>query len=181
MKIVFLDIDGTLNNIETEERVPNTAYTGISNSKVKLLKKIVEATDAQIVLSSTWRLQRTRWGGEIPKEHKEYLKKKLAKQGLRYISSTPDIHPSRRGEEIYKWLEDNNDITIDGWVVLDDERWADFSEYDILPHFILTKGYNYNDGGLSEEDVKHAIRILNGGLNDESEIQEIIDNSWYPL
>lgn len=181
MKIVFLDIDGTLNNIGTEERIPDTSYTGISNSKVKLLKRIVESTDAQIVLTSTWRLKKTRWGEEIPEGHRNYLKKKLSKYGLRYISSTPDIDLMCRGKEINQWIEDNNDISIDGWVVLDDERWADFSEYDILPHFILTKGYDYDDGGLSEENVEHAIRILNGRLNDESEIQKIINNSWCPF
>lgn len=181
MKIIFLDVDGVLNNKDTKERIPDTSYTGINNSKVKLLKQIVEATDAQIVLSSTWRLKKTRWGEEIPEEHRNYLKKKLSKYGLRYISSTPDIDPIRRGKEIDQWIKNNNDITIDGWVVLDDEIWKDFKNYNILPHLVLTKDYIYKDGGLSEEDVKHAIRILNGGLNDESEIQEIIDNSWYPL
>ena len=57
MKIIFLDIDGVLNSIGWVERTKGTAYEDkeIDPSKVRLLKQIIDKTDAKIVLSSTWR------------------------------------------------------------------------------------------------------------------------------
>ena len=57
MKIIFLDIDGVLNSEMYEwSRGEDRADNRIDLSRVRLLKDIVSATDAKIVLSSTWRL-----------------------------------------------------------------------------------------------------------------------------
>ncbi len=62
MKIIFLDVDGVLNCHNTfKKQHEKYIKTGIWEieielSKVKLLKQIVDNTNAKIVLSSTWRL-----------------------------------------------------------------------------------------------------------------------------
>jgi predicted mannosyl-3-phosphoglycerate phosphatase (HAD superfamily) len=50
MKIIFLDIDGVLNNY-------NTLGEGLNweSNAVKILKRIIKETGAKVVLSSTWR------------------------------------------------------------------------------------------------------------------------------
>lgn len=61
MKIIFLDIDGVLNTIETFiNRKKEYKETGILNVeidefRVQYLKQIIKETDAKIVLSSSWR------------------------------------------------------------------------------------------------------------------------------
>ena len=54
MKIIFLDIDGVLNYRGCKSKSPSGCY-GIEQDKVKLLKNIVEQTNAKLVLTSTWK------------------------------------------------------------------------------------------------------------------------------
>ena len=51
MKIIFLDIDGVL----THTDYLNWQTRHIDPERVRFLAKIVELTDAQIVLTSTWK------------------------------------------------------------------------------------------------------------------------------
>lgn len=168
MKILFLGVDGVLNSNETKELIPDTNFTGIDNKYVKRLKKIVDATDAQIVLCSTWRLEKSHgWDHDLTGSRK-YLQKKLDKCGLRYVSQTPDLSKNgiMRGHEIQKWLDNNNDITIDSWIVLDDECFSDYEECKIMEHLIRTvqkDTFGKYINGLSEENVEEAIKLLNGG------------------
>ena len=95
----------------------------------------------------------------------EYLTKKLAKQGLEIYSVTPDWSRggrSLRGREIRTWLDENPDLPIDGWVVLDDEYFYDFNSYNITPHWVQTSYYS-EDGGLTDDKVEEAIQVLNEG------------------
>lgn len=61
MKIIFLDIDGTVNNITTfKKRYYKWKKTGIWDSMLddtmlKRLKEIVDETGAKIILTSVWR------------------------------------------------------------------------------------------------------------------------------
>jgi len=53
MKVIFLDIDGVLNVIPQG----HDKYGGIFHPEfVENLRTIIEATDAKIVISSTWRM-----------------------------------------------------------------------------------------------------------------------------
>lgn len=51
MKLIFLDIDGVLNNCETAARAPS-GNTGIEDKLVQRLAHIVGETDAKIILNS---------------------------------------------------------------------------------------------------------------------------------
>ena len=53
-KVLFLDVDGILNSEETFKRKPDDVI-GLDVFMCFLLVKILEATGARVVLSSSWR------------------------------------------------------------------------------------------------------------------------------
>ena len=55
MKILFLDIDGVLNSRAYDCRRNWNDKTNIDETRLPLVKEIVEKTGAEIVLTSTWR------------------------------------------------------------------------------------------------------------------------------
>jgi hypothetical protein len=128
MKVIFLDIDGVLNVYPQGY----DEYGAIWHDHfIANLKRIIDATDAKIVISSTWRMS----GLSIMKEM-------WAKRGLpgEVIDITPN-HMTRtgstlqRGKEIDEWLSFHPDVTH--YVILDDDE-------DMEPHqmdnFVKTSG-----------------------------------------
>lgn len=167
MKVIFLDIDGVMNTDFSESYVKadnGWTYIGIDNSKVKELKRIVDTTGAEIVLSSDWR-----YAFEVGAYKQEvhtckYLNNKLRKQGLKIYDKTPDIAKFERGLEISTWLDKHPEVT--DYVILDDHSFAITGKYyevdeKLRSHFILTTG-KVADGGLTPEVADIAIEILNG-------------------
>ena len=159
MKVIFLDIDGVVNSMYSRSRCQG--YTGIDDDKVILLKQIVDATEANIVLSSTWRLGYNKAGHHLEKMG-DYLKKKLAKHQLEVYDVTPDFGKRGwlRGEEILDWLVKHPDV--DRYLILDDEEY-DFYKigHEITDYWIQTEYYS-DFGGLQDEHVRKAIEMLNG-------------------
>ncbi len=156
MKIIFLDIDGVLNSRAYDRRRDLNSQTNIDESRLLLLKEIVDITDAKIVLSSTWRQHWDRNPDECDGDGR-YINKTFAKYGLHIYDKTPDlgIHALRR-DEIIKWIDAVGE-NIESFVVIDDYRygWGELSE-----HFVKT---DPNFGlGLEIEQTQKAILILNG-------------------
>jgi hypothetical protein len=160
MKVVFLDIDGVLNVIPQG----HDAFGGIFHSDfVDNLKRIIDETDAKIVISSSWR--------------HSGLQKMLDMWEFRnlpgeVIGVTPDLYrfldfegerTMVRGDEIQAVLNIHPEITH--YVILDDDT-------DMLKHqlgnFVQTSNnINHPDCidigyGLTKECTNRAIRILNG-------------------
>ena len=160
MKLIFLDIDGVLNDIDSKSRCG--IFKGIDDDKVQRLKQIVDATDARIVLTSTWK---THWdkNKDLIEDMGNYLNRKFKKQGLRVIDKTTDdgIH---RGAGIINYIN-NFHTEVESWIVIDDEYFCDYKELDIISHMIKTvffDCYNTNgSGGLQDLHVKLAIELLN--------------------
>lgn len=154
MKVIFLDVDGVLNYRGCKARCKG--FLGVEPEKVVLLKQIVDATDAKIVLSSTWRLG-------YNKDQKGYhgfrrhLEKRLNEYGLSVYDVTEDISAYKRGAEIRLWLAQHGK-EVKRWVVLDDEYFGDFTEHKIKSHLVQTDMYA---DGLTERHVRKAIGILN--------------------
>ncbi len=157
MNVIFLDIDGVLNTNWSISRCGY--YLGIDTARIKLLKQIVEATDAKIVLSSDWRYEFEVGAYKQKTHHCKYLSNKLRKQGLTIYDKTENFGHLFRGKEIHDYLIEHPEIT--GYVVLDD-RVFDFEDYpDVFNHFIKT--FNWREwGGLYDELVPIAIDIING-------------------
>ncbi len=155
MKVIFLDIDGVLN--EEKSRSRRCGYKGIDDKKVENLAKIVEETNAKIVLISTWKDD---WR-KTYKAHQgmmaNYLDRKLKKQGLVILDKTKSIDINgfhfSRGEGILQYLADNK---VEKYVILDDYQF-DYDSCGLSDYYIKTDAYN---GGLTEELAVKAIKLL---------------------
>lgn len=153
MKVIFLDVDGVLNCRNTRDMC--MGFVGIEDRLVKKLQKIVNATNAKIVLVSTWRYYWEQSNKEGQDEMGTYLDKKLSKQGLYILDKTDPHCLFARGRGIHEWL---NGKYVDGFVILDDEA-HDYKEVKLEGHWVQT--FDVVDGGITDEDVEKAIKILN--------------------
>lgn len=125
----------------------------IDPARMLLLRRIVEATGAKLVLSTSWR---THWekNAETGDETGRQINQIFEEYQLEVYDKTPQLG-ARREEEIRRWLE--LAAEVENFVVLDDMfLCADF----LKNHFVRTS--NFRDG-LDEEDAQKAIAILNGG------------------
>ena len=162
MKIIFLDIDGVLNCHHTKEYI--AGYVFVSDDKIQLLKKIIDKTGAQVVLSSTWR-----WGW-ILKEHNlncsneeiwlfESLLEKLSEYNIELLDYTREL--GNRSDEISNWLNNHAEERVESYVILDDVS-DELSDH--MDNLVETDP----EYGLTDVDAKEAIRILNGGKTYEN-------------
>lgn len=164
MNIVFLDIDGVLNSMPYFESIKDKrdrTHNEIDESKLPLLKRIVEENNAHIVLSSTWR--------DLDHEEEtycyamwQYLINSLAKYDMKIMSKTPLI-AQKRPLEIKTWLDNRVDKEDIKWISLDDDcSEEDYEEYGIGGHLVHTKFFTYdiNDGGLQEKHVALARQLF---------------------
>lgn len=169
-KVIFLDVDGVLNS-------SRTLYEDISleDDLISNLKELVDKTGAKIILSSSWRLSTEAIATLMDKLDKfglaisgmtcdgvdlDWLEKYEFDTTKKYLDTKFDYDENKqikithdRGAEIFKWLHDHDDCA---YVILDDEI------EDIKPYFnelvIVKTSYKT---GLTKEDVKKAIQILN--------------------
>lgn len=117
--VIFLDVDGVLNNCATKDRIPDCGLIGLDEDKLQIFKNLVRRLDAYIVLSSTWRLHPKcenylwkRLGAEI--EERVVGKTKHG----RYDSLTGLYQSASRGEEIQDYLDSHPEIQR--FIILDD-------------------------------------------------------------
>ena len=153
MKIIFLDVDGVLNYIGCKSHA--YGYYFVEDDKIKLLKEIIDRTEAQIVLSSSWRVERfDKYKFIKPYKYKLYHKlvKKLNEYGLTILSHTPVLH-EWRGKEIDQWLKNWDGEVIENFVILDDR-------YDMDPYMDKLVQTSLSVG-LTREAVEQAVKILN--------------------
>lgn len=155
MKVIFLDIDGVLNYKNFKKVV--CGFIFVDDEKVKLLKKIIDRTEAKIVLSSSWRMDRFYESKrEKPRDYNLYqrLVKKLKEYDLTIYSHTPILTGGYRGKEICQWIQDWQGELIESFVILDDDN--DMKPY--MDRLIQTSW----ETGLTQENVERAVEMLNG-------------------
>lgn len=117
---------------------------------VARVRKIVDATGALIVLSSTWRDE---WNVEDESHNGSdfnELRAKFREFGMDFYDRTGAWQMRGRGWEILEWLERHK--SVESFVILDD--WNDMGP--VRDHLILTNP----SLGLTEEQVQEAIEIL---------------------
>lgn len=142
LRVIFLDIDGVLN----AEGSPG----GLQSDKVMRLKRIIEETGAEIVLSSTWRT-------EPDLVHR--VEVMLDKIGGRLLDQTPVIgdhcFATARGQEIKAWLDDPDKPLPETFVILDDDP-----DMSLLGgHLVLTETHE----GLTDAQAEEVIRRFSTG------------------
>lgn len=165
-KLIFLDIDGVLNSLEFMYG-PNSSWTSdkttqIDPNGVELLNQLIDATQAEVVLSSTWRIL-----------HYDILKTILNDMGCKanIIDKTPTTHYKakkfrhcQRGCQIQEWLDNHKDIFDiekgDKFIILDDGN--DMGH--LTNHLVLT----FLSVGLTKKNVEDSIERLN--KNNDGEI-----------
>lgn len=163
MRVIFLDVDGVLNTAQTKERIPGLPYIGISPDRVKILKVLVEQSslidETVIVLSSSWRAGRDRFGNLI-QGHYSYLQECLAEEGLSIFDETPFLDDGKnRGQEIREWLRSRKDLGITGIVVLDDEHGQEFKVTKVSRFWVQTSFWGSN-GGLKPAHVRESLKKM---------------------
>jgi len=144
-RIIFLDVDGVLNNgswaMEMYDKGIRTYRDDILyEPALERLKRIVDATDAQIVVSSSWR--------QIPTAYK-HLQEWLEMYGMKVADITPYVGGCR-GDDITAWFNRNPGEW--SYVILDDEDDMDGH----MDHLVQTDF----DVGLIDEDCERAISLL---------------------
>lgn len=154
-RIIFLDFDGVLNTeyyqglLQFQGKQWQDQHGAFFDPRaVQQLKRVIDATGADIVVESSWK----------------YLGLE-AMQELWRVRNLPgkviDITPSltdnaSKGEEIAAWLSEH--ATPDTrYVIIDDEYVALDAQ---IPFFIWTNPYE----GLTEEQANRAISILHRWL-----------------
>lgn len=156
MKILFLDIDGVLNSREYDRRRNWNEQTDIDETRLPLVKEIIDKTGAKIVLISTWR---NHWDRDesLCDEDGMYINRLFSKYGLAIYDKTQDLGLlSKRKDEVKTWLAEHKS-DIESFVILDDYRFG----WDDLSDFYIHTNPNYGLG-LEDEHVEKAITLLNG-------------------
>lgn len=128
-----------------EKNIDIFHYDILDDEAIDLLKTIVESTNSEIVLSSSWR-----WY----KESREKIREQLQKHNLKFIDITPTRTDKtlKREEEIQNWLESHPEVV--NYVILDDEK---ISCESMKKHHVRTTFSR----GLTIESAQTAIEILN--------------------
>ena len=136
MKVIFLDIDGVLNCKRTQN-ARGLPYI-VDDKLLKRLFTLLERTDAQVVLSSTWRYDPA--GLFSAKRY-----------GIPFLDVIPDMPGKPRRTEITSWIDANGEV--ERFAVIDDED----DELDDLPLF-QTSCWT----GLTDDIVRGTADYLNG-------------------
>lgn len=149
VKLIFLDFDGVLNTPRTWGKFyVDDGSEAVDVERVALVNKIVAATGAKVVISSTWRKSKS-----IPE-----LDALLKKRGATFdVYGITPIHRSlaRRGE-IMRYVHSltREGIQVKQLVVIDDDPDASLEG-------MLVQTNLDGDEGLTEKLADEAIAILN--------------------
>ena len=154
-KIIFLDFDGVLNTeyyqglLQFQGKQWQDQYGAFFDPRaVRQLKRVIDTTDADIVVESSWKY--------LGLEAMQELWRVRNLPG-RVIDITPSLTDNAsKGEEIAAWLSEYA-MPDTRYVIIDDEYVVLDSQ---IPYFILTNPYE----GLTEEHADRAISILHRWL-----------------
>lgn len=161
IKIIFLDIDGVLNhelfykaNRHVTEDVPYPA-SNIDPVSIKKLNRLIRRTGAKIVITSTWRLGRTIMELQDILESRGFEGEIIDKTD----SLDFKINWTCRGNEIFKWILDNerivgNRFDYNNYLILDDDTDMLFQQ---TKNFIPINSFY----GITNEVINKGIEVLN--------------------
>lgn len=123
MKVIFLDVDGVLNS--EKDLLSTDGDSEIFDRPLELLKRLVDSTKANIIISSSWRIGCAKSGKKSYYEEELFkiLEKRLSDYQMKIFDITPVINKPniKRGDEIREWLR-NTKYRIESFVILDDEN-----------------------------------------------------------
>jgi hypothetical protein len=163
----MLDIDGVLNSRDWvnrrqlkdyEEYASQEAWdahSGMDLDAVARLNTIVEQTDCEIVISSTWRMLYP--GKGSVKSEFAHVARMLVMRGFKYpekiTGATPELRNLPRGDEIQAWLDANLDNSPFSLCILDDD--SDMAH--LIEHLVCT----FDTQGLQDKHITEVKEMLN--------------------
>jgi len=179
MKVIFLDIDGVLNTWSFIAKLPSSAsyQDAIDREAVSRLNRLVEATGAKVVISSSWRRIHTPADMQKLLDHQGFRGEVIDRTGTFWeppdghfgkgpnwppvlthenygfprILGMSDYNYPERAFEVQAWLLDTS-ADIEGFVILDDIK-----EWEWLNGHLVNTDPRV---GLTDKDVDKAIEIL---------------------
>ena len=150
-KIIFLDFDGVMDTSFmkislTKERPALSDEYGLlfDEECVESLKKIIDATNADIVVTSSGKLDMN-----LEKLQEMWKRRKLPGN---VIDVTPNLIGSR-SEEISAWLEVHSGNNI-RYIIIDDMS-ADFFDFPVSEHLINVNPYVGLDSLSADVVIKY--------------------------
>ena len=154
MKIIFLDFDGVMDtayydHMLSKQGLPDNDLYGtvFDPNCVHNLRRIIDNTGADIVVSSSWKHFMT---------YKEFLEMWDARGLPGFVTDVTPIPDMRRnrGDEIDAWL---NECNVEcQYVIIDDLDGSNFNEHQI-PRLLVVNPFF----GLDEDTADRAIYLLN--------------------
>lgn len=170
MKLIFLDIDGVLNN---HSHCDEAKSSRIEADRVRLLNMLLKATGAKVVLSSAWRYLVHR--GDMQVSGIDWLLRSHGMLADRLIGITqpdtmtrdayngdPKSWPvvNERGQQIVDWMDawfNQGGEDIEGFVAIDD---LDLGITRAGVPLVLTEG----SVGLTPVDIRKAAHVLHAEI-----------------
>lgn len=170
MNYIFLDIDGVLNSEkyilkmhkkhgEDKKAIPEEIYNlrFLNEKAFKLLGKVVKQTNANIILSSSWR---SAFINNYPSRDNllaQQFYATLHKYGMT-ISGITTLKHKDRGLQILEYVNQYL-LETDCWIVIDDEC------SDIIPYIQNNKFIKTDfKTGFMKKHMRQAIKLLNQQL-----------------
>ena len=150
-KILFLDFDGVLVTDRYQTQLMDDGvqlHVDEYGAKfdpvcVECLRQIIDSTDAEIVVTSTWKMERGLSG----------IQKMWQARNLpgKVIGVTPDIDPIHRGNEIEAWLDACGEVCR--YAIIDDCPFMEFFREEQLPYLFKVDERT----GLDEKTARKII------------------------
>lgn len=146
MKLLFLDVDGVLNNFEVVNSLPRM-NDALGEHQLRLLKTLVSEAECQVVLISSRRL--------FP-DSQARLEVAFQEHGIPvWIGVTPHLKTGRRADEILGWIRENVSVPAVA-VGIDDAEDIDIGDDHGLPLKFKPLKTDF-DKGLTTEIVQEAV------------------------
>ena len=192
MKIIFLDIDGVLNcengykggyckyaELTVDNEDEKDHYQQFYPPAKKFLNKLIDETDAKIVISSTWRISGIQFMRRVWKNEGMSGEIIDVTPSFRNLSIDEHYRSLPRGLEIDYWLKRKNfsqifwskklqqeyidKSEIENFIIIDDDSDMLYNQRD---HFIHVKPSPRNLDGFNEENYDQAISVLSKNVVD---------------
>ncbi len=153
-KYIFLDIDGVLIKFKNTKSVEHSEFKHDDDwdkEAIKYINTLVEKTKAKVVIISSYRITKTR----------KELQDKFNEVGLKINihDITPVLKEQNRGDEIKKYINDNN---IKNFIIIDDQLHN--SENLFPSEFVKVTTHI----GFNKNNFEKSIKLLNKNLNENT-------------
>jgi hypothetical protein len=152
--VLFLDVDGVLNN-EGVFRDRRFGPFPLDHECIRRLHEVVEATDCQVVLSSSWRggphLERKLEADFVFEHYRNPATPESELVNSRHVDGSTKRLRGKRGEEIAEWLSRHPEVSR--YAIVDDDS-------DMLPEQLPAFVQTSVETGLTDEHVKRLVAVL---------------------